>query len=645
MAEPRLLALKTPLGPDVLIPIRLAVQERLCEPYAVEVEVLSSNAALLPKDLLTQPITVTVRQRVSGSPVLRHFHGLVAQWERIGPAAASRTAYRLVAVPGIWRLGLRRNCRIFQDKSVKDIVTSLLAEHGLPAPTWGILPALAPMPYCTQFNESDLDFVSRLLHEHGLSYYFVHSESEHKLHISHTAPGFPAFEGSDVTVVHGSSNFDELSQWRRLNQVRSASVDLKDMDAARNQPSVVLTKKSETRAFAGEPAMWTQGKVTHWPGGMSTRPQVDPSALAMGAQEAASEHFEGVTLDPRFAAGRRVNVGVRDEAGTVIKQQYVITSVQHEASDDSALVAGAGGTERYEGSIRLVSAQRTWMPQAQHARPVMAGLHSAKVSGPKVQDIHCDDFGRIKIKFRWDSQGPEGDAASCWVRVAQAVAGAWGGTWFLPRVGDEVLVAFLDGDPDRPVVTGSLYNADARPPFDPKANNARSGISTRSVGGPADKANVLRFEDKDGSEEVLLHAQKDLNVVVENARSVKVEKADDSLTVEKGHRKAEIQKGNDTLTIQKGNRSTEIDTGNDTLTLKQGNLTVTCKAGKMMLEAMQEITLKVGSNSVVINQAGITVKGTLIKNEASAMHQTKAPMIMSKADGMVQVQGGIVMIN
>ena len=273
----------------------------------------------------------------------------------------------------------------------------------------------------------------------------------------------------------------------------------------------------------------------------------------------------------------------------------------------------------------------------------MAGLHSAKVTGPSGEQIHVDKFGRIKVKFRWDSAGPSDDASSCWVRVAQAAAGAWGGTWFLPRVGDEVLVAFLDGDPDRPVVTGSLFNEEAKPPFNPEQNRSQSGISTRSYKSTSSAdANVLRFEDKKDAEQVLLHAQKDLKVEVENDETRTIDR-DQTEEIKRG-RTVKV-KADDKLTVQSGNRKVTIESGNDELTISQGNLTVKCSAGSVMIDAMQKITLKVGKNSVVIDQSGITTKGIMITEEAQAMHKTKSPMVKVDADGMVMVKGGVVMLN
>jgi type VI secretion system secreted protein VgrG len=653
MAESRLLKIQSPLGADVLVVTQVHAREALGVPYRVEVDVVSATGSMLPSALLTKDITVSIRQVVDDVEQIRHFHGLVSEFTTMGPGPGGLAAYRLVAVPAIWRLGLKRDCRIFQAKTARQIVDAIIGEHGIPAATWGILPALEALPYCTQFNETDLDFVSRLLEEHGMSFYFSHTATAHTLHISATAQGFPTFVGGDVVAKGESANFLELTGWSRSNRPRSAAVRLEDMDGERSQPSVVLSKSSDTRTYDGEPAMWASGKVVRWPGGMATRPGLDPAAVEMGAQETESEQYAAQAVDPRFAPGARVSIGVMGEDGTESRKPYIVTAAEHIASDHSGMAAGQDGTESYSCGLTLVSAARTWMPQSLHPRPVMSGLYSAKVTGPSGEQIHVDDFGRIKIRFRWDHLGAQDDTTSCWVRVAQSAAGAWGGTWFLPRIGDEVLVAFLDGDPDRPIVTGSVYGKDAKPPFQPGSNPAQSGISTRShKSESAADANVLRFEDKKGSEEVLLHAQKDLNVEVEHDETRKID--NDQTETIKNARTVTIQQSNDTLTVEQGNRSATIKTGNETVTVSQGNaehtvkmgnMTIKCSLGAITLEAMKSITLKVGESTLVVDQMGVTIKGTMITEEAKGMHKTKGPMVQVDADAMVMVKGGIVMIN
>lgn len=635
-AMPRMLKVTSPLGEDKLIATQFRAVERLGTLYSVEVEVLADSPSLKSSDLLTKPVALTVTQRPDGSPIERHFHGLVAEFARLGPGSSGNTTYRLVLVPAIWKLGLRQNCRIFQDKSVIDIVNSVLGEHDEPMPDWGMLPELQPLPYCTQYNESDLHFLSRLLEEHGLNYYFTHTSSAHKLCISSTVAGFPAFVGGNVNAVHESANFYELSDWRQATRARSAKTLFDDMDGQRSQASVVLNKTSATRTYAGEPPMWPAGEVYRWPGGMSTRPGVDSAAVAMGRNESESEEFGASALDPRFAAGARVVVNVQTKGGGGASGQYVVTSVHHKGVEASSPAAGQGGGESYGGELSLYAGSRTWMPTPRNERPTMAGLYSATVTGPSGEQIHVDEFGRIKVKFRWDRGSAKDDTSSCWIRVAQTAAGAWGGTWFLPRVGDEVLVAFLDGDPDRPVITGSVYGKDAKPPFQPGSERAQSGIRTRSYkSDSSDDANILRFDDKKGSEEVLLHAQKDLTVEVENDEKRKVD-----------HDQVETIKNSRTATINDSDDKLTVDKGNLTHTVKIGDMTLTCSMGSVLIEAMQKITLKVGATtSIELSPTGIKMKGMTISSEATGPHQTKGAIVQVEGQGPVMVKGAIVMLN
>jgi type VI secretion system secreted protein VgrG len=609
MSEVRTLSMKAPKGPEELVLVRLTADERLGLPYRIEADVLSQDPTLKAKDFLTLSFSASAVVNVMDRDVERHFHGVISEFHRLGPGPGGTMTYRLVVVPGLWRLGLRKNCKIFQDKTIPEIVNEIVQEHGLQSPSWGISPRFDPVPYCTQFNETDLHFVSRLLEEQGLTYYFEHAEGAHKMLISATAQGFPSFSGGEKTARHDSSSADELKGWRRRNSARSGKVKYLDMDDERSQPSVVQQKESTTRTYADEPAPWTE-EVFDWPGDMATRPGLDPAAVTMGDLETRSEEFTAETNDPRLSAGVRLTVNVTHDDDAEERDQYVVTAVRHDAADYTGVVAGMQVRLWYRTSLDLVAAGRTFMPALRHERPVMSGLYSAKVTS-NGEMIHVDEFGRVKVKFRWDRFGPNDDSSSCWLRVMQPAAGAWGGTWFLPRKDDEVMVAFLDGDPDRPVIVGSVYGKDHAPPFDPGSKKTRTGYKTRSnESGSSEDANILRFDDEAGKEEVLLHAQHNLNVEVENDETREIEK----------------------------NRTTTIKGGNDTLTLNRGNLSVTCEAGEVKIEAMQKITLKVGKSTIVLDQKGITVHGLMVQQSADTMFK-------ATSSGMMQIKGVLVTIN
>jgi type VI secretion system secreted protein VgrG len=272
------------------------------------------------------------------------------------------------------------------------------------------------------------------------------------------------------------------------------------------------------------------------------------------------------------------------------------------------------------------------------------------------------------VQFFWDRQGKKNADSSCWVRVGTPWAGKNWGSIHIPRIGQEVIVAFEEGDPDQPIIVGSVYNAEQMPPYDLPANKTQSVLKSRSSPkGGTDDFNELRLEDKKGSEEIYFHAQKNFNRVVENNDTLKVgsNKADDGsqtievwkdrthtvktgnekVTIEKGNRDTIVKTGNDTHDVQQGNREVKIGTGNDSLKISAGNRTTKIDAGKSETEAMQSIELKVGQSSIKIDQTGVTIKGMMVQIEGQVQLEAKAPMTTVNGDGMLTLKGGITMIN
>jgi type VI secretion system secreted protein VgrG len=344
------------------------------------------------------------------------------------------------------------------------------------------------------------------------------------------------------------------------------------------------------------------------------------------------------------------------------------------------------GTADHSCEFLLIPKAQTFRAPRVTPKPLIAGIQTAVVTGKAGEEIFTDSYGRVKVQFHWDRLGKNDENSSCFIRVAQTWAGKRWGAQFLPRLGQEVVVEFLEGDPDRPLITGSVYNADQPVPYALPDNMTQSGVKTHSTKTGDDKTfNELRFEDKKESEEVYFHAEKDFNRVVENndtltvglekkdagdqtiqihnnrtvtldegndtlqvkkgKRDVKIDEGDHLLTVGKGNREATISTGNDTLTISKGNREVKIDAGNHTVTVTQGNQTIKITAGSMSTEAGQAIELKVGGNSIKIDTSGITIKGTMVSIEGMAKTDIKAPMTTVNGDGMLTLKGGLLQIN
>ncbi len=301
----------------------------------------------------------------------------------------------------------------------------------------------------------------------------------------------------------------------------------------------------------------------------------------------------------------------------------------------------------------------------------MHGLQSAIVVGPSGEEIYTDKYARVKVQFPWDRLGKNDEKSSFWVRVATSWAGTKWGMVSIPRIGQEVIVDFLEGDPDRPVITGMLYNKENMPPYDLPGDMTKSGVKTRSTkSGGDDNFNEVRFEDLKGEEEIYIHAEKDLNCVIENNESRKVgyedmDKGDQEIDIYNDQnvkvgvgssagsqtvdifkdRNVTLETGNDSLILKQGNMSVVMKMGNQETKLDMGNQTTKLALGKCSTEAMQAIELKVGANSIKIDQTGVTIKGIMVKVEGSAMTQIKAPMTQVNGDAMLTVKGGITMIN
>jgi type VI secretion system secreted protein VgrG len=363
----------------------------------------------------------------------------------------------------------------------------------------------------------------------------------------------------------------------------------------------------------------------------------------------------------------------------------VLTGVLHTARQAAIYRPGEGTGFSYHNTFTALPAGLPFRPPRVTPKPVVHGTQTAVVVGPPGEEIFTDKYGRVKVQLPWDRQGKKDAGSSCWVRVATLWAGKQWGVIHIPRIGQEVIVAFEEGDMDKPIIVGSVYNAEQMPPYKLPDHKTQSGLKTRSTlkGGTAN-FNELRFEDKKGSEEVYFHAEKDFNRVVENNDTLKVgsSQADDGsqtievwkdrtetvktgnekVTIEKGDRTVTVKQGNDrhevsqgkrdvivqsddTHQIKQGNRSVKIDMGNDSLQISMGDRTTKIDLGKSATEAMQSIELKVGQSSIKIDQTGVTIKGMLISVEGQIQTQIKGLMTQVNGDAMLQVKGGITMIN
>jgi type VI secretion system secreted protein VgrG len=325
------------------------------------------------------------------------------------------------------------------------------------------------------------------------------------------------------------------------------------------------------------------------------------------------------------------------------KKKYVIAYVEHNAFEETHLGTTTTRTT-YTNNFKTLPATTVFRPPLITRRPLIPGPQTAKVVGPSGEEIYCDKYGRIRVQFFWDRYGKNNENSSCWIRVAQVYAGTNWGTIYTPRIGMEVIVVFLDGDPDQPLVVGSVYNADNMPPYTLPGSKTQSGIKTRSTTkGSSSTYNEMRIEDLKGSELFYFRAQKDFQREVMNNDTINVSN-DRTMTVTKNISET-VSQGNKSTTVSKGNVVMDVNSGNYNLTLGSGNANVKCDGGSILLQATNSITLKVGSNEIVINQSGVTIKGTLVEATADSTAKITGAVVQVNGSGMVKIAGGIVNIN
>jgi type VI secretion system secreted protein VgrG len=647
------LTMTSPLAADVLIPTFLSAQEGISQTYFFDIHVVSQNGAIDPDKLLNQPACLTLQ---SGGAPIRYFHGIVQTVSSLGnirgQASDAYYVYRLVLVPRLWFLSQTVDCRVFQQKTTVDILKQMFTDAGLTEVT--LPPPGATREYTVQFNESDLTFATRLMEEEGYFYFFDHTAANHKLIIANQPSAFTEIAGAPAMHLGGDGDATFVTDWSRPALTVRGKMTLKDYDPTK--PDTVLKADKPTTLKTGGA---TQRDDFRWPANTFESGTVTNRAQwEMEAAEAHASLYEGASRFGKLVPGGKFKLSSRP--ASPYDNTYAVRSISHHATDDTWL--SQGGTATYANNFTCFPASVPWRQPMVTPRPRMEGMHTAIVLGPNSaagaevksqsgEEIYTDALARVKVRFYWDYRAEAAGGQSVWARVIQPWAGKGWGAQFIPRVGTEVAVAFVDGDPDRPIVVGGLYNGRDTPIYS-ESDKTKSGFRTRSsLSGSTANFNEFTFDDKKGSELIFTHAEKDLTTEVENDQTLKVDncrivnvKKDE--TVEIGqNRKVTIDQGNDTLELKSGNRSVTLDQGNDALDIKMGNLSIKADAGKIEVQAMQSITLTVGSNSVKIDQTGVAINGTMVKVAGTAMATFKSPMTTVSGDGMLTLKGGIMMLN
>ncbi len=561
--------------------------------------------------------------------------------------------------PWPWLMTRKVNTRIFQDKSAKDIISEVLGEADLSDFALSLSGTFAKRTYCVQYRESDFDFVSRLMEEEGIYYFFPFAVNEKEPKSMKLGDGAGAHQAIPLysTIEFwagdsiGGASDDQITSWARHEKVIPGEVKLNDY--AYITPQVDVTNTSiipkgkhnyKTNEIYDHPGRQVDlgEHVSSWGD--------DLAKYRMEAHVAEHEVWQGETGARMMGIGQTFKLDNHPDS-SANKKEYLVTQASHRimANDGRHFQYNSGDDAVYRCSFKAILKTVQYRSRRKTQRPSVPGIQTALVVGPSGEEIYTDENGRIKVLFHWDRLNEKDETASCWVRVVTPWAGAKWGMVHIPRIGQEVVIQFEEGDPDRPVCTGMLYNGDNMHPYDLPANKTQSGIKTLSSkgGSVTQNFNELMFEDKKDAELLRMQAQKDHEFLIKDRATITVGfdelaeadthegfsistvvKQNVSETITDGDKFRTIETGSETIKIKKDKtqtvegKHTKTITGNDTTTVKTGNLTTTVNTGNMATTVKtgnQENTVKTGNqtNTVSMGNYSNTVKMGNITVEAS----------------------------
>ena len=646
----RLIAVDTPLGKDVLLLQELTGYEAISRLFSYELNLLAfENDSIAFEDVVGEKISITLHLP-DGTP--RYVSGYVSRFTQGGTDHRLFTHYHAQVVPWLWFLTRQADCRIFQNMAVPDIISQVFNLFDFKDFRLSLKGTYSPLEYCVQYRETSFNFVSRLMEEYGIFYYFDHStEGKHTMVLadqSSTLPKCPSSPISYDTEVGGLDDPEVINNWHVGQEVRTGKYTVTDYNFTTPSTSLLANDPTVVDLAASRSL-----ELFDYPGLYTTKDEGDTAAkVRMQEEEAAYMVVSGAGTCRGLMSG--YSFELKNHYRSDQNTNYVATEVRHFASaGQSYTTAGTTEEETYSNNFTCIPASVTYRPPRVTPKPFVQGPQPALVVGKSGEEIWVDKYGRVIVQFYWDRLGQKNENSSCWIRTSQPWAGGnWGAMW-IPRIGQEVLVSFLEGDPDRPVITGRVYNADQMPPYALPDYQTRSTFMSRSSkGGGASNYNELRFEDLKGKEQIFMNAEKDMDVRVENdsrefiganrhlivtanqqeqvqadkhlhVAGSHFEKVEGNMSLQVTQNQMEAVTGNKSLAVT-GNQSERV-TGNVSLAVTgkqdvsnmayavKSDTTIHLNAGmSAVIEAGVALTLKVGGSTIDFNPAGVFITGTMV---------------------------------
>lgn len=653
------------LGDDDLLLIRMTGTEGLSRLFSYELELIASLDKSVEFDKVLGNGAVIGIDVPGGEP--RLFHGIVNRFAQ-GARDDTFLNYRVEVVPPVWLLTKKTQSRIFQHMSVPEILKKVLDGFKV---AYQIQGTFEPRDYCVQYRESDFDFASRLMEEEGIYYFFRHTADGCEMVLANT-PAAHASLPDPKTLIYeevegGGRDEGRITSWEKVQEVRSGKVTLwdhcfelphKHLEADQKLPESIQVggvthklsmngaDKLELYDFPGAYAQRFDGINR---GGAEQPAELQKifednrrtARLRLEEEAHGAVTIEGTSTTPNLVAGHKFTLERHFDADG----DYVLTEVQHTASVAASTYRSGGTPElEYSNSFRCIPAAVPFRPERNTPRPTVRGTQTAVVVGPKGEEIFTDKYGRVKVQFHWDREGKHDADSSCWIRVATLWAGKGWGMIHIPRIGQEVIVDFLEGDPDQPIVIGSVYNADQMPPYQLPKNMTQSGLRSRSSQkGGTQNYNEILFEDKKGEELVSVHAEKDMVETVENnfTRSVGGGLNGDPKKVGKS---TTTVYGDHSLTVQKGDLSVTVEAGKAGVTVEK-EIDVKSNTSFIHVDSPTQIKLTVKDSYIEITPDKITLHAAHIKLEGTTDIKAVTPDLNMEGSTQVQMHGKNVTVD
>jgi type VI secretion system secreted protein VgrG len=685
------LSVTTALGQDVLLLLGFSGKESISRLFTYYLELASDTESIAPKEIIGQPVTWQVG-RDDETP--RYFNGVVSRFVAGGVDRRGLRTYRAEVVPWTWFLTRTTDCRIFQNQASPDIIKAIFHAFGFGDFEANLTGSYAQWEYCVQYRETAFNFISRLMEHEGIFYFFRHEPGKHTMVLADSTSAYQDVPESPVKFAGAKmAAQNQILTWEHHFELRPGKWTRTDYNF--ETPSTHLQTTTTTVIPLDVAKKY---ELFDYPGAYPTTSVGDPiTKVRMEEQEAGYEVVTGTSQCGSFTTCGKFTLEGHDVAAE--NAAYAITAIQHSASEASYSSSAVGGT--YSNAFTCIPATVPFRPDRITPKPIVQGVQTAVVVGPSGEEIYVDKYGRVKVQFFWDRLGKNDENSSCWIRVAELWAGKNWGIVFHPRIGQEVVVDFLEGDPDRPLITGRVYNAEQMPPYTLPDNMTQSTIKTRSTKqGSTDNFNEIKFEDKKGSELLFIHAEKDQTIEVEHDESHwvghdRTKTIDHDETTHVKHDRTETVDNNETITI-KGNRTETVEK-DESITIKgsrtetvekdesitiQGKRTenvskdesITISGGRtenvskdesitigggrtvsvgksdsltvsqnLTVTANKSITFTTGSASITMKSSGeITISGSSISIQGNAKVQIQAPQISSQADAKNLVAGALV---